>query len=543
VPPELETPVIEPPAVHNAPPVPAPSRFRDGLRHLLSAVLTVGCVAALVALGQATGWKLTREASPWSDAGAGADDWCEEHSVPESACVECRPDLLPRGRSYKWCSEHGIPECPLCHPELAQLPSQPKVTDEDRARAARSLAFAPRIENDDKCVRHERRLQLASDEIAARLGVKFAPAGRATVTETVEAPGEIIYDPTRIARATPRAAGIVWRVEKQIGDTVRKGDVLALIDSAAVGKAKAEFQQSLVRLDLRKQTLARVRPLGGRTVPEKDVLEAQAAAEEVEVRVLTAEQALANLGLPVRADDVRALSAPELAARVQFLGMPDSLAKELAGRTGSSNLLPVFAPLDGTVVARSAVEGEEASLVNPLFVVADTSRMWLVLRLRPEDAGRVRPGQRVEFQHTANTGRVECDPGTVAWISPSADERTRTVPVRVELPNTHDRHHANTFGTARVVLREEPGALVVPSAAVHWDGCCSVVFVRDRDYEKPGAAKVVHVRKVRPGAKDVPTAAGPVTEVAVGLLPGEWVATTNSGIFRSELLKNDLGEG
>jgi cobalt-zinc-cadmium efflux system membrane fusion protein len=41
----------------------------------------------------------------------------------------------------------------------------------------------------------------------------------------------------------------------------------------------------------------------------------------------------------------------------------------------------------------------------------------------------------------------------------------------------------------------------------------------------------------------MPTPAGPVTEVAAGLLPGEWVATTNSGIFRSELLKNDLGAG
>jgi cobalt-zinc-cadmium efflux system membrane fusion protein len=155
----------------------------------------------------------------------------------------------------------------------------------------------------------------------------------------------------------------------------------------------------------------------------------------------------------------------------------------------------------------------------------------------------VKPGQPVRFRHPGHDGPVAWDSGTVSWVSPAADEKTRTVPVRVDLPNPSDRHHANTFGTAEVVLRAENDALVVPSGAVHWEGCCHVVFVRDKDYEKPGAPKVVHVRKVRPGAKDVPTPAGPVTEVAAGVFPGEWVAVTNSGIFRSELLKNDLGAG
>ena len=327
MPAELETAVIEQPAVQDAPATPTRSRFRRVLRHLFPAALVIACVAGLVALGQATGWKLPREASPWSEASAGADDWCEEHTVPESICVECRPKLLPHGKSYGWCAEHGIPECPLCHPEIAHIPSLPKVTGADRARAARSLTFAPRVENDEKCKKHLRRLQLESDELATRLGVRFAPVSRGPITEIVVAPGEIIYDPTRIARATPRAAGIVSRVERQIGDKVRKGEVLALIDSVDVGKAKAEFQQSLVQLDLRKQTLARLRPLGGRTIPEKDVLAAEAAVEEAEVRALTAEQTLANLGIPLRADDAQALSPTDLAARMQFLGIPDPLAR------------------------------------------------------------------------------------------------------------------------------------------------------------------------------------------------------------------------
>jgi cobalt-zinc-cadmium efflux system membrane fusion protein len=466
-----------------------------------------------------------------------------EHGVPEPDCVECRPDLLPRDRTYKWCKEHGVPECPLCHPDLAQLPSLPAVTDADRDRAARSLAFALRAENDDKCKKHLRRLQLPTDEIEKRLGIGFAPVSRGTVEEVIAAPGEITYDPTRVARVTTRAAGTVWRVEKQVGDKVQRGDVLALIDSAEVGRAKAEFQQALVQHDLRRETHAKLKPMAGSTVAEKDVQAAEAAVEESEVRLLLAAENLANFGMPIRATEVRGLSPADLARRMQFLGIPDSLVKQIAGTTGSSNLLPVAAPLDGEVVARTAVKDEATDPARPLFVVADTRRMWLTLRMRPEEAGRVKPGQAVRFRHPGHTGPVVWDSGTVVWVSPAADEKTRTVPVRVDLPNQSDRHLANTFGTAEVVLREEKDAVIVPSGALHWEGCCHIVFVRDRHYELPGAKKVVHVRKVRPGAKDVPTPAGPVTEVAAGVLPGEWVAVANSGLFRSELLKNDLGAG
>ena len=86
-------------------------------------------------------------------------------------------------------------------------------------------------------------------------------------------------------------------------------------------------------------------------------------------------------------------------------------------------------------------------------------------------------------------------------------------------------------------------AVVVPSVAVHWEGCCNVVFVADRGFDRADGFKVFHVRKVRPGAKDVDPAGTPVTEVIAGVLPGERVAVTNSGVLRSELLRNNLGAG
>jgi cobalt-zinc-cadmium efflux system membrane fusion protein len=503
-------------------------------------VLALGCVAALVFVGRETGWSIPKLSALRGEEGSEKEgDWCAEHGVPESECVECNPALLPRGERVKWCKEFGVHECPLCHPELAQTNTPPSVTAEDLERARRAVAFAPRVENDPKCKLHERRIQFASAEVVERLGIVSRPVTTGPVVEGVTAPGETGYAPTRVARLSARVPGAVFRVEKQVGDRVKKGEVLALIDAAEVGKAKAEFQQAMTQVDLKAQTLERLKELAGSSVPGQSVLEAGAALEEARVRLVTAEQTLANLGLPIRAANVRGLPPADLAGRMQFLGIPDPLARALAGQTSSSNLLPVTSPVDGEVVARSVAAGETADPAKILFVVADTSHLWLTLRVRMEDAPKLRPGQPVRFSHA---GHGEGDAGTVAWVSPSADEDTRTVAVRVDLPNPDGTHRANTFGTARVVLREERNAVVVPSEAVHWEGDCNVVFVRDRDFEKPGAPKVFHVRTVRPGAQDV-AAASPVTEIAAGVLPGEWVAVTNSGVLRSELLKNNLGAG
>ena len=126
----------------------------------------------------------------------------------------------------------------------------------------------------------------------------------------------------------------------------------------------------------------------------------------------------------------------------------------------------------------------------------------------------------------------------MSWISTDADDVTRTVKVRVDLPNADGRLRANTFGTGRIVLREEPKAIVVPSEAIHWDGTCNVVFVRDKNFFKPDAPKIFHVRSVRPGVKD-----GDTTEIIAGLLPGEVIASKNSVVLEAQLLKSNLGAG
>jgi len=323
---------------------------------------------------------------------------------------------------------------------------------------------------------------------------------------------------------------------------VKRGEVLALVDAAEVGKAKAEFLQAVVQLDLKRDAAARLNRAAA-SIPEAQRVQAEADCREAETRLQAAEQALLNLGLPVRANDLKGLGTDGLRRRLQFLGLPESVARRLDAETATANLLPVVTPLDGVVVARDVVAGEVVDAAKVLFVVADVRRMAVTLSLRPEDAGLMRLGLPVRFR--PDGGAAEAT-GTVSWISTAADEKTRTVKARALLPNDGGGLRANTFGQGRVILRDEPAAVVVPNDAVHWEGDCFVVFVRDKNYLAERAKnylaerapKVFHVRTVRLGVRDADAA-----EIIAGVLPGEFVATKGSGALLSELRKDNLGEG
>ena len=524
------------PPVPAAPPAPVVELPASGswFHNALPTVLVVLALAGVAVVGHLTHWQLPKFSELTGQADHMADDWCAEHSVAESICVECKPDVLPKGKQYGWCSKHGVHECPLCHPDVAQTLYPVAVTPAMLARSQQALEFSERPENNSKCKLQSRRLQFASEEAVTRAGITDAPAKTAPMLEVVAANGEITYDQTRVARLSSRVPGAVWRVEGKVGDRVRVGDVLALIDAAEVGKAKAEFLQAYAQFDLKVRLWQSMQSAQG-ALPGRALQEAEAAVREARIRRLSAQQALVNLGLPIQADELKDLPDDKAAERVQFLGLPTFLTSGLDPRSTTANLLPISSPLDGVIVAREAVAGEVVDPAKVLLTVADNRQMWLNLDVRQEDARLLAVGQKVLFKPDAAKVELRAE---ISWISTAVDEKTRTVKLRAELPNADGKLRASTFGAGRIVLREETEAVVVPKEALHHEGCCNIVFIRDKHWTKDGAPKVFHVRKVVPGARDESQ-----VEIIAGVLPGEIVATKGSGVLRAELLKNHLGAG
>lgn len=520
----------------------APSRTekRKGvlalILHYLPTVAVIASLGAVGAYGHYSHWKVPKFATLVGSAEPVVEDWCEEHGVPESNCVECNLDRFPKGPDYGWCPEHGVHNCVLHHTDLLQLKNTPVVSEADVQRAARALALRHRRENNAVCKVYQRRIQFASVEAVQQAGVDVQLVEQQPVSEWISGNGEITYDATLLASLSSRVPGTAWQILKNIGDPVREGEVLAVVDAMDVGRAKSNLVKALVAEDLAQKNVNRLAEVGDGVVAGKYILEAEATLAEAQAEVLSAEQALANLGLRVDVSTLRGLSKKAIVDRLRFLGLPDDLADRFDSQTATANLIPIRSPLDGVIVDRRVVAGEVVDPTRILFQVANPSRMWLTLNIPLEEARFLSLGQPVRFLPNGSQNEVT---GTLTWISTAADKQTRMVKVRADLPNPDGQLRDETFGTGRVVLREEQEAIVVPKEAVHWEGCCHIVFVRDKGFfASPESPKVFHVRSVRIGATNDDR-----TEIIAGLLPGEVVVTKGSDVLRAQLLKNSLGEG
>ena len=393
-----------------------------------------------------------------------------------------------------------------------------------RVRVGSALPARPDIPT---ALRREVTIEFDSADAVDAAGIGIAGVWPGAIAEVVETPGEVGFDPALVARVGPRAAGTVWRVNRKVGDPVASGEVLALVDAADAGKAKADLQQALAQVRLREKTLAGRRAVA-KVVSAQSVREAEADLAEAETRLLAATQALANLDLSVNAADYRDLALDDVIGRMRLLGVPPG-TPNLDPKTATATLIPVRAPFAGVVLSADAVAGEAAEPGRPLFVVADPRRVWVTLRVHSGDAGRVAVGQIVRFR---TDGSTEESGGAVEWVGRAADEGTRTVPVRAVLPNDAGRLRAGTLGQGRVVLRQEAKAILVPHAAVQSFRGTPVVFVRHPNYLKPDGPKSFSARSVRLGARDTE-----YTEILAGLQADEVVATKGSGLLLNELTR------
>lgn len=526
-------------------------------RTILPTALVLGALAAVGVWGHHTGWKApsfdevlgrqdSGEQEDWCEAhnvpdskciachpelvGADAADWCGEHGVAESRCTVCHPEILTTGVAGDWCKEHGVPEsgCTLCHPEIARqneasiATREVEVTRGSGSTADGSAEARGGARDSRTCQKHALKVQFASAASMEKVGVVLGQVVERPMVDSVVANGEVDYDRTRFVKVASRTAGVAALVAGSLGKTVNAGDVLALIDSAELGRVKAEFLEAQAAVDVTSRGLERVAQsaeAGFRTESER--LEAEAAARQAKARLFNARQALENFGLVLGQESIE----PEALGR---LGIPENVFTNGSMPT-SVSLLPVRSPIAGTIVGLDLVSGEAVESGRTLFEVADLSHMWIDMALPLADAGQVALEQAVVFRPDGSPD--DAVSGVVSWIATAVDETTRTLSVRAAVANDDGALRAHTFGRAQIVVRESPTAIAVPTEAVQWEGCCNVVFVYLGN-------EIFETRKVRLGARDAA-----YSEVVVGVLPGEVIATEGSHVLKSEILKSALGAG
>lgn len=437
---------------------------------------------------------------------------CGEHGVPEALCTRCNPTLIPAFKAENdWCGGHSLPEsqCLICNPELATKGAAP--VQQPQTPAATELITTEELPRNQRpptvqCTTHQRRVRLASASVVRDAGLEFHAVERRPLTATLECHAEVAYDGNRYARLSSRASGVVRVVHKDLGQQVKEGEALAVLDSGEVASSKARLLQTKALMALWEKHHAREQRLRERQVSsERAALEAEAKLTESRIAMAAATQKLKNFGLS------------------------DSQIETVSEQQDTSSAITLTAPFAGTVVERSAVIGEVVDTSRTLFAIADTSKMWSILDVYETDVAKVQNGQAVVLRIVGLRG--ETFGGRITWISTHVDPRTRTIKARAELANPEGLLRANMFSRALITIHDNQEVIIVPKAAVQWDGCCNVAFVKRSD-------ALYEPRKLRLGYET-----DRFYEVKDGLEPGETVVTQGSFFLKTEILKDSIGAG
>lgn len=328
-----------------------------------------------------------------------------------------------------------------------------------------------------------------SQQQIADAGIEIVRPTVGGVTGAIEVSGTVEGDPQGVQVASAAIGGRLVSLTKNLGQPVTQGDVLALIESREAATLKGDIEAARARLTLAQSILRREQRLfAERVSPEQDLIAARTAVTEASIALRQAQQQLAATG----------------------------------GSGGAFNRVAVRAPLSGKVIARSATLGQTIAPDAELFRIGNLSKVTITMSLLPADAGRVKPGGRVEV--SAPGRRQE---GRVTFVSPVLDETTRLVPVIATLDNSAGNWLVGETVSASVILPASGDHTVaVPSTAVQMIEDKPHVFVRSTT-----GFRAVPVRLGRRNGGQV--------IVTDGLSGSERIASTNSFILKAELGKGE----
>ena len=345
-------------------------------------------------------------------------------------------------------------------------------------------------------------LKLGADQIAAAK-IETAKASAGTLARRLTVPGTVAPAADRIARVAAKVVGTVAELNKQLGDTVAKGEVVAILDSREVAEAKSEYLAAQVNFDLQKTLFEREQSLFQKGITaEQQFLRGRTTFTEAQLRFDLARQKLSALGVP---------------------------DKEIAGLSRQSTALQRYelrAPLGGRVLERlvnlgAPVGGEGQA--KELYGIADLSQVWVELAVSPRDLPSVKEGQTVQVTAGGMNERAE---GKIVFKSPMLNPETRSARVVAQIANKSGAWQPGTFVTAGIVVEEQKAPLVVPKSALQTGGKDQVVFVRTPEgFEK---------REVVLGRSN-----GEAAEIVFGLDPGEEIAVANTFTLKAELGKSE----
>lgn len=322
------------------------------------------------------------------------------------------------------------------------------------------------------------------------------------VAESLNLSARVELDQARVARIGASVTGRITEINAMLGQAVKKGERLALLNSTELGKAQSDYLKAASQVNLRRITFKRAeRLLESGVIAEAEFQERQGVLTEADV-------------------DLRAAND-----QLRVMGMSEADLQRLDKQRSIHSFSPVTASIDGVVIERNVAIGQVVQPADALYTVADLSQLWLVAEIPEQQAHWARQGDQALAEVPALPGQEVS--GKLIYVADMVDSDTRTVTVRMALSNPQRLFKPQMLATLKI---SKPGSqtLIVPSQAVVRENDRDFVFVQT-------AAARFELRPVRLGREEAQNR--PLLE---GLKAGEKIVIGGAFHLNNERLRGTL---
>jgi cobalt-zinc-cadmium efflux system membrane fusion protein len=341
-------------------------------------------------------------------------------------------------------------------------------------------------------------VQFTDDQIR-EFGIETGPAAPGILRMEAVLPGEVMLNADRVAHVVSRVSGVVREVRKNLGDSVRRGEVMAVLESRELADSMAALLAAHERVVLAKSNFAREEQAWRKKIsPEQDYIEAQNKLAEANIELHTAEQ------------------------KMRALGFSNEYIAQLPGRRDADTILyRIAAPFDGTVIEKHINIGEVLKDDITAFLIADFNSVWVNLDVQQKDLALIKVGQPVTIDIGDKMAGIT---GRVSFLDPIATTTNRTIHARVVVPNVGGRLRPGLFITGRVLTGSIRASVLVPNDALVMIDGRMYIFKREGSGYRPEPVIV--------GRTD-----GHHTEISQGLNPGQLYAIKGAFTLKSDMEK------
>jgi len=326
--------------------------------------------------------------------------------------------------------------------------------------------------------------------------------------------GQVQLDSTRAVDVVSTGAGRVEQVRKLLGEKVEEGDILAVIHSADLGQAKADFLEAQAKLDLAQATFTREKELYEKKVTSQaDYQNALNELKAAEASYSAADKRLRLFGLGTE----------------QIAGLKD----EKDGEAFADLILR--APQGGTIITQNVSVGKMADTTETLYAIAELSNLWVWCDVYEKDLAMLleqsATGKPLQAMVRVTAFGPDAFAGVVDFVGNLMDEHTRTVKMRVQVKNPEYKLRPGMFADVEVAI-PLPGRMVaVPRVAVMSDAGKDFVFQQWRN-------DLWVRRDVAVGSRY-----GNLVEILSGIPKGATIVTGGAFMLKSDILREKMGAG